>query len=83
MVLLDEKKSYLGIPQENVLLCNNLCPVCTHIQVALIHHIYINCWLPVYRLSAMDKKVTNTPPHTWKWGGGGVLVTCIYITDHL
>ena len=28
------KKSYLAIPQENVLLCHNLCPVCTHIQVA-------------------------------------------------
>ena len=27
------KNSYLGIPQENVLLCNNRCPVCT-IQVA-------------------------------------------------
>ena len=26
---------YLAIPQENVLLCNNLCPVCTHIQVAI------------------------------------------------
>ena len=32
--LFDEKFSYLAIPQENVLLCNNLCPVCTHIQVA-------------------------------------------------
>ena len=29
------KNSYLAIPQENVLLCNNLCPVCTHIQVAI------------------------------------------------
>ena len=36
VALLDEKKnSYLAIPQENVLLCNNLCPVCTHIQVAI------------------------------------------------
>ena len=32
VALLDEKNSYLAIPQENVLLCNNLCPVCTHIQ---------------------------------------------------
>ena len=29
------KNSYLAIPQENVLLCNNLCTVCTHIQVAI------------------------------------------------
>ena len=28
------KISYLAIPEENALLCNNLCPVCTHIQVA-------------------------------------------------
>ena len=37
VALLDEKKnnSYLAITQENVLLCNNLCPVCTHIQVAI------------------------------------------------
>ena len=27
-----------------------------------IHHIYINCWLPVYRWSVMDKQVTSTPP---------------------
>ena len=32
VALLDEKNSYLAFPQENVLLCNNLCPVCTHIQ---------------------------------------------------
>ena len=30
-----DKNSYLAIPQENVLLCNNLCPVCTYIQVAI------------------------------------------------
>ena len=35
VALLDEKNSYLAIAQENVLLCNNLCPVCTHIQVAI------------------------------------------------
>ena len=35
VALLHEKNSYLAIPQENVLLCNNLCPVCTHIQVAI------------------------------------------------
>ena len=36
VALLHEKKnSYLAIPQENVLLCTNLCPVCTHIQVAI------------------------------------------------
>ena len=35
VALLDEKNSYLAIPQENVLLCNNLCPECTHIQVAI------------------------------------------------
>ena len=29
------KNSNLAISQENVLLCNNLCPVCTHIQVAI------------------------------------------------
>ena len=33
VALLDEKNSSLAIPQENVLLCNNLCPVCTHIHV--------------------------------------------------
>ena len=30
-----KNNSYLAIPQENVILCNNLCPVCTHIQVAI------------------------------------------------
>ena len=35
VALLNEKNSYLAIPQENVLLCNNLCQVCTHIQVAI------------------------------------------------
>ena len=42
-------------------------------KISLIHHIYINCWLPVYRWSVMDKQVTSTPPppNTWKWGGGG------------
>ena len=39
-----------------------------------IHHIYINCWLPVYRWSVMDKQVTSTPPIP---GNGGVLVACI------
>ena len=47
-----------------------------------IHHIYINCWLPVYRWSVMDKQVTSTPQYL-EMGGGGVLVICIYITDHL
>ena len=45
-----------------------------------IHHIYINCWFPLYRWSVMEKQVTSTPPIP---GNGGVLVTCIYITDHL
>ena len=31
----------------------------------------------------MDKQVTSTPPQYLEMGGGGVLVTCIYITDHL
>ena len=35
VALLREKNSYLAIPQENELLCYNLCPVCTHIQVAI------------------------------------------------
>ena len=36
IALLDEKKnSYLAITQEYVLLCNNLCPGSTHIQVAI------------------------------------------------
>ena len=35
VALLDDKNSYLAIPQENVLLCNNLCPLCPHIQVAI------------------------------------------------
>ena len=53
-----------------------------------IHHIYINCWFPLYRWSVMEKQVTSTPPPPppppyLEMGGGGVLVTCIYITDHL
>ena len=35
VALLDETNSDLAIPQANVLLCYNLCPVCTHIQVAI------------------------------------------------
>ena len=35
VALTDEKKSYLAIPQENVLLCNNVCPVFTDMQVAI------------------------------------------------
>ena len=37
LVIWMKNKSYLAaaIPQENVLLCNNLCPVCTHILVAI------------------------------------------------
>ena len=32
----------------------------------------------------MDKQVTSRPtPQYLEMGGGGVLVTCIYITDHL
>ena len=46
------------------------------------HHIYINCWFPLYRWSVMEKQVTSTPPPPIP-GNGGVLVTCIYITDHL
>ena len=30
-----DENSYFAIPQENVLLFNNFCPVCTHIQVAI------------------------------------------------
>ena len=37
----------------------------------VIHHIYINCWLPVYRWSVMDKQVTSTPPIPGNGGGGG------------
>ena len=36
-----------------------------------IHHIYINCWLPVYRWSVMDKQVTSIPPIPGNGGGGG------------
>ena len=46
----------------------------------LIHNIYINCWLPVHMWSVMDKQVTSTPPIP---ENGGVVVTCINITDHL
>ena len=35
-----------------------------------IHHIYINCWLPVYRWPVMDKQVTSTPPPIPENGGG-------------
>ena len=45
-----------------------------------IHHIYINCWFPVYRWSVMPKEVASSPPNTQvlEGGGGGregVLVT--------
>ena len=44
-------------------------PLCSCVA---IHHIYINCWFPLYRWSVMEKQVTSTPPpNTWKWGGGG------------
>ena len=33
-------------------------------------------------LSVMDKQVTITPINQ-EMGGGGVLVTCIYTTDHM
>ena len=39
--------------------------------VLYIHHIYINCWLPVYRWSVMDKQVTSTPPPPYLEMGGG------------
>ena len=31
----------------------------------------------------MDKEVTSTPQYLEMGGGGGVMVACIYITDHL
>ena len=37
-------------------------------------YIYINCWLPVYRWSVMDKQVTSTPPpQHLEMGGSGYL----------
>ena len=43
-------------------------------SIYCIHHIYINCWFPLYRWSVMEKQVTSTPPpNTWKWGGSGYL----------
>ena len=51
-----------------------------------IHHIYINCWFPLYRWSVMKKKTDNQYPPPTQYleiGGGGVLVTCIYITEHM
>ena len=35
-----------------------------------IHHIYIDCWLPLYMWSVMDKQVASTPQYL-KMGGGG------------
>ena len=75
--------SFLVNPQEAVITKDSIATGssktgCTYVDP--IHHIYINCWLPVYRWSVMDKQVTSTPPIP---GNGGVLVTCIYITDHL
>ena len=35
VALLDEKKQLFSHSTRNVLLCNNLCPVSTHIQVAI------------------------------------------------
>ena len=49
----------------------------------VIHHIYINCWFPVYRWSVMEIQVTSISPQYLEMWGGGFLVTCIYITDHL
>ena len=40
VALLDEKNCYLAIPQENVLSCNNLCPVYTQIIFVQFTHIY-------------------------------------------
>ena len=36
-----------------------------------IHHIYINCWFPLYRWSVMEKQVTSTPQYLEMGGGGG------------
>ena len=44
----------------------------TSIAKKPIYHIYINCWLPVYRWSVIDKQVTSTPP-SLKMGGCGDL----------
>ena len=39
----------------------------------IIHHIYINCWFPLYRWSVMEKQVTSTPPIPGNGGGSGYL----------
>ena len=35
-----------------------------------IHHIYINCWFPVYRWSVMQKEVASSRPNTQVLEGG-------------
>ena len=47
-----------------------------------IHHIYINCRLPVYRWSIMNKQVTITPPPpiTERGGGGFWLPVLTFLT---
>ena len=56
VALLGEKNSYLAVPQENVLLCNNLCPVCSHIQVAVKKVISTSS----HELAIFNKKRFNT-----------------------
>ena len=43
----------------------------SHMVPASIHHIYINCWFPVYRWSVMQIQVTRTPPPPFPGIGGG------------
>ena len=47
------------------------------------YHIYINCWFPVYRWSVNVNTGNQNPPFPGIAGGGGVLITCLSITDHL
>ena len=56
VALLDEKNNFLAIPQENVLLRNNLCPVCTHIQLAIKKVISTFS----HKLAIFNKKRFNT-----------------------
>ena len=48
-----------------------------------IHHIYINCWLPVFMWSVMDKQVTSTPPQYLEMGGFWLPVFTLLTTCRL
>ena len=59
-----QRKSYLAIPQENVLLCDSLCPVCTHIQLAIMKVISTFS----HELAIFNNKRFNTYEQSYFYG---------------